>query len=78
MDFRTAVNILGRQITTSDIAVAVGMSPYSIRQARLQEGSAAHRKPPKGWEKTLLHLAQERSAELQDLISALSEEPSAG
>lgn len=71
MDFRTAVNILGRQITTNDIAQATGMSPYSIRQARLQEGAPGYRSPPKGWQSALLRLAEDRRRELDQFLLEL-------
>lgn len=73
MDFRTAANILGRQVTTADMARALNMSPHSIRQARLQEGAPGYRKPPDGWREALLQLAEERDSELADLIAALRE-----
>jgi hypothetical protein len=71
MDFRTAVGILGRQITTADIAEVTGMSPYSIRQARLIEGAPGYRTPPKDWEGALIRLARERVAELEKFIETL-------
>jgi hypothetical protein len=71
MDFRTAVGILGRQITTAEIAEATGMSAYSIRQARLQEGAAGYRTPPKGWQNAVAQLAEQRLDELQALIDEL-------
>lgn len=71
MDFRTAVNILGRQITTAEIAEAAGMSPSSIRQARLQEGAPGYRTPPKGWQTSVKQLAARRVRELQSLIEEL-------
>lgn len=71
MDFRTAVNILGRQITTAEIAEAAGMSPSSIRQARLQEGAPGYRTPPKHWELAVIALAEKRVQELHALIEQL-------
>jgi AcrR family transcriptional regulator len=71
MDFRTAVTILGRQITTAEIAEAAGMSPSSIRQARLQEGAPGYRTPPKHWEEALLQLAKQRQLELASLMKDL-------
>jgi hypothetical protein len=71
MDFRTAVNVLGRQITTAEIAEAVGMSPSSIRQARLQEGAPGYRNPPKVWKPGLIALAEARKKELDELLDAL-------
>lgn len=71
MDFRTAATILGAQITTADIAMALRMSPHSIRQARLQEGAPGYRKPPDGWRRVLLRMAKERNRELKQLIEVL-------
>jgi hypothetical protein len=71
MDFRTAVNILGRQVTTAEIAEATRMSPSTIRQARLQEGAPGYRTPPKAWKAALLELAEKRRKELDALIDAL-------
>lgn len=68
MDFRTAANILGRQITTADMAKAVGMSNHSVRQARLIQGAAGYRTPPKEWETALVRLARERIAELEAFV----------
>lgn len=75
MDFRTAANILGTQITTADIAEALRMSPHSIRQARLQEGAPGYRKAPDGWRRALIRLAKERNRELKALIEALERDP---
>jgi len=71
MDFRTAANILGQQITTAEMAEALGMSSHSIRQARLQEGAPGYRKPPEGWQRAFLSLAKERCSELTTLINEL-------
>ncbi len=71
MDFRTAANILGQQITTAEMAEALGMSSHSIRQARLQEGAPGYRKPPEGWQRAFLRLAKERCSELKTLINEL-------
>lgn len=74
MDFRTAANILGEQITTADMAEALGVSPHSIRQARLQEGAPGYRKPPEGWQQAFVRLAKERCRDLQAFIDALERE----
>lgn len=71
MDFRTAANILGRQITTADMAEAVGMSAHSVRQARLIEGAPGYRTPPKEWEAALVRLARNRVAELEAFVHEL-------
>jgi hypothetical protein len=74
MDFRTAANLLGQQITTADMAEVLGVSPHSIRQARLQEGAPGFRKPPEGWPQAFVRLAQERCRELKALVEALDQE----
>lgn len=74
MDFRTAANLLGHQVTTADMADALGVSPHSVRQARLQEGAPGFRKPPDGWAQAFVRLAQERCSELKALVEALERE----
>jgi hypothetical protein len=74
MDFRTAANTLGVQITTADMAEALGVSSHSVRQARLQDGAPGFRKPPEGWPQAFARLANERCTELQALITELERE----
>lgn len=71
MDFRTAANILGRQISTADMAEAMGASSHSVRQARLVEGAPGYRNPPRDWEAAVLQLARTRAEELRVLIQEL-------
>jgi hypothetical protein len=74
MDFRAAANVLGSQVTTSEMAEALGISPHSIRQARLQVGAPGYRKPPEGWQEAFVRLAEQRTAELRQLVEALRRE----
>jgi hypothetical protein len=74
MDFRTAANILGQQITTADMAEALGVSPHSVRQARLQDGAPGFRKPPEDWPRVFMRLARERCSELEAFIRELERE----
>jgi len=74
MDFRTAANILGQQITTADMAEALGVSPHSVRQARLQDGAPGFRKPPEGWTQVFARLARDRCRELNAFIEELERE----
>ena len=74
MDFRTAANILGQQITTADMAESLSVSPHSVRQARLQDGAPGFRKPPEGWPQVFIRLAKERCGELQAFIEELERE----
>jgi hypothetical protein len=71
MDFRRAATILGRQITTSDLAKSLKMSAHSIRQARLIDGAPGFRKAPDGWKAAIVSLANQRIVELQELVDEL-------
>ena len=74
MNFRTAANTLGRQISSGDMAEAMGVSAYSVRQARLVEGAPGrYRTPPKKWEKAFISLAQARIVELERLVNLLND-----
>ena len=74
MDFREAAQLLGRQITTADMAKELDVSGHAVRQARLQEGAPGYRKAPEGWRTGFSRLALTRIEELQALISELSSE----
>ncbi len=71
---RNVAEILGRQVTTADMAAVLGMSPYSVRQMRLEESASGYRRPPAGWEAKLARLARRRSAELVKLAERLEQE----
>jgi hypothetical protein len=70
-DFREAAQTLGEQITTADMAEALGVSQHSVRQARLVEGAPGWRRPPEGWRPILARLARERSKELAELAEEI-------
>jgi len=74
VDFKAAAHVLGAQVTTAEMAEALGVSPHSIRQARLLEGTAGYRKPPEGWQVAMIGLAQQRVDQLSALIDALERE----
>jgi hypothetical protein len=71
MDFREAVDVLAQKTTNDQIAAATGSSPFSIKQARLHDGSPGHRQPPAGWEQAIARLARERAAQLLALADRL-------
>jgi hypothetical protein len=71
MEFREAAQLLGEQITTAQMAEALGVSEASVRQARLIEGAAGYRRPPEGWQKALAKMARERGKELERLAAQL-------
>lgn len=73
MEFRDAARVLGRQITSAEMAKVLGVSDYTIRQARLEPGKTAtgYRRPPAGWEAVVVRLARERARELERLADEL-------
>ena len=64
MDFKTATDRVAGCITHAAIAEAAEVSIQTIRQARMDPGSASYRNPPDGWQGVLARLARERSREL--------------
>ena len=58
-------------ISHDELAKALGCSVATLRQARLAEGTKAHRNPPDGWEKAVAKVAESRSAALAKLASRL-------
>jgi len=71
MDFKKATDELMAGMTRAEIAVALGKSEASIRQARLDPSNAAHRSPPEGWEAPLASLARQKAAQLKKLADKL-------
>ena len=71
MDFKEATDILTRRITADEIAEAAGVSISSIARARLDPSSSAYRSPPENWRQVVALSAQERIAELSNLVRAV-------
>src|SRR3954451_14198617 len=71
MDFRQATDGLCAKVDHDDVARALGVSLQTIRQARLQRGSNAHRSPPAGWRDAVIRLAEEKVAHYRRLIEKL-------
>ena len=68
-DFRKATDELFAVISHDELAKALGCSVASVRQARLDEGAKAHRKPPDGWQKTVKKLAEQQQAHFARLAT---------
>jgi len=73
MNFRKITDALFASVGHQDLAKALGVSVASIRQARLDEGAQAHRTPPKGWEKAVRKLAEDRVRHYQRLAEQLEQ-----
>jgi len=71
MNFRTATDELLTHPTLQDLAETLRISVQSVRQARADSESAAHREPPPGWEKGVLKLAEKAAAHYQRLAKKL-------
>lgn len=73
MNFRKATDALLASITLEDLATALGASLQAVRQARMDEGSSGHRRPPEGWERAAAKLARRQAAKLEKLAASLEE-----
>ena len=71
MDFRKATDDLFASVSHSDLARTLGVSIPAIRQARLSEGTRAHRSPPTHWKDAVLRLAEARLVAYRKLIDEL-------
>ncbi len=72
MDFRAATDELLAGISHDQLAKWLGVSVPTVRQARLDEGAKAHRKPPEGWQGAVADLAESHGARLLRLAKALN------
>jgi hypothetical protein len=69
--FRKITDQLLAGITHGELAEALGVSVATVRQARLAEGAAAHRRPPEGWEAIVGRLARQRAEHFRKLADRL-------
>jgi hypothetical protein len=77
MDFKRATDALFERVSHEDLADELGVSIAAIRQARLELRANAHRPPPKGWERAVAQLAENRIRRYHELIGELEREGSA-
>jgi hypothetical protein len=68
MDFKEASSRLIQGQTLADIATETRMSEATVRRARLERSSSAYRTPPPSWRDAIVRLAEQRIAELRELI----------
>ena len=67
MNFKTATEELMAGATRAEIAQALGVSPATVAQARLEQSAKAYRNPPQGWELKLAKLAKQGADRLARL-----------
>lgn len=71
MDFRRATDELFACTSHEELAKALDKSVPAVRQARLDKGAKAYRRPPEGWERAVSRLASLRAGRLMRLVRAL-------
>ena len=71
ISFRKATDDLFTVVTHEELANELGCSVATIRQARRTEGTPAYRSPPKGWERAVLKLAEQRLDHFKRLVAKL-------
>ena len=71
MKFKQATDALLGSVTLEDLAKRMGVSVQTLRQARVAEGSKAHRSPPVGWEDAVRRTATERQQYFKQLAEKL-------
>ena len=72
MDFKVATDALFSRVDHAAFAAQLRVSTALIRQARLKDGTAAHRAPPHGWKRAAIQIAMDRAAFFADLAEKLS------
>ena len=71
MNFKQATDALLEAVTLDHLAKEMGISVQSLRQARANEESTAHRSPPPDWQKAVVRLTEGRIRRLQKLLNQL-------
>ena len=73
MNFRQATDALLNSVTLEDLAKTMGVSLQSLRQARSNPDTTAHRPPPAGWQDAIGALAKRRAADYKRLAQTVGE-----
>ncbi len=72
MNFKKATDGLFNRVSHEDLAEQLAVSIAAIRQARLDPGAKAYRAPPKGWERAVADLAENRIRHYHQLLGELA------
>ena len=76
VDYREAVDAVAQRLTHEELAKRLGVSVATLRQAKLPDDANAYRNPPKGWDRVLIQVAEERARYFADLAARLRSEAS--
>jgi hypothetical protein len=71
-NFRDITNDLFSKIGAEELALQIGCSLGSVKQARMDRTSSSYREPPAGWEEAARKLALDRAAYFTKLAERLS------
>ena len=71
LNFKKITDELFTQITSDDLAAALGLKGQTIRKARMETDSVAKRSPPAGWEAAARILAERQAAHFTKLAAKL-------
>jgi hypothetical protein len=72
MNFKEATDDLLDRVDHAELAMELGVSVASIRQARLNPQAKAYREPPKNWEQAVIGLAEKQVRHYRKLIEKMS------
>jgi DNA-binding GntR family transcriptional regulator len=78
MNFKRATDALFDRVSHEELASQIGVSVPAIRQARLEVSAKAHRSAPRGWEKAVVELAENRIRQYHELIGTLEQHGGSG
>ena len=71
LDFRPALTALTTAISRDDVAIRLGVSYDTIKQAALPPEAPKHRSPPKGWRVVMLLMAEEMAEHYRRLADEM-------
>lgn len=67
VEYKEATDLLFARITATDVAEELGISHNAVVRARLNSSTRDYRPPPKGWQRVVAKLANQRAEELLEL-----------
>ena len=71
LDYRLALTALTTAMSRDDVAIRLGVSYDTIKQAALPPEAPKHRSPPQGWRAVMLLMAEEMSEHYRRLADEM-------